>query len=342
MFVLGGLYRYITIEVQKVVMVLAVVYAIVAHTDMDGVAAGALYVYLNNVEEYRVFFTEPFLLHKALGKVSSAYYERVVILDIGINSRVYEAVLDYIKLLREHEIPISWYDHHVWSNEWINTLRNLGVNLYLDQATCTVGVVAKYTKPLRENVDTNFVESLVRGVCAGDMWKFDHWLGGFYVRLVRRKDKDAWRKEVLKTLAKGVLWAESFEKKVEEHMDRELMLLSKGVGVLAKNVNGLKLAVARSLEDVENSFVAAYVMGRYDADVVVIASPDGRLSFRSRNYDVGKLAYLLGGGGHKYAAGAKVEFPWWLRFLSKLRKDAFLHYVLYLVSQKLKLAEPGQ
>lgn len=311
------------------------VYAIVTHTDIDGVASAALYLYLNNNPEYRVFFTEPFMLYKALDKVASAYYERVAIFDLGINSRVYDLVLEYINLLRRSGIQVSWFDHHVWDSKWVNDIAGRGVELYLDHSTCATGVVAKYVRPIRANIDTVFVENLVKGVCAGDLWRFDHWLGGYYVRVVRRGDKDSWRKTVLKVLASGVLWSSEFNDKVVEHVDSELRYFTQNLRVVTGSVGGLKLAVAESNEYVENSFLASYLIGRLGADIVVLVSGDGKLSFRSRNFDVREVAHALGGGGHKYAAGAKISLPWWVKMLSKIKQDALLHYTMRLVARKV-------
>lgn len=312
------------------------VQAIVTHTDIDGVGAAALYLYLSGNPEYRVFFTEPFLLHRTLDKVASAYYEKVVILDLGVNPAVYKEVLEYLLLLRKQDIPISWYDHHLWVDEWISDLKAVGIKLHVDTSTCTTGVVAKYTKPERGSVDEKFVKELVMGICAGDLWKFDHWLGPYYVRLIRRRDKDSWRKQVLKVLASGKHWIPELEEKVVEHVDRELEVLSGKLYYVEKRANKLKVVVAESCERVENSFLAAYIMGRYLADIAILVSRDGKLSLRSRDVDVREIAFRLGGGGHVYASGAKISMPWWVKFLSKINKKFLLSYVAELVAKIIR------
>ena len=311
------------------------VYAIITHTDIDGVGAAALYLYLSGNPEYRVFFTEPFLLHRSLAKASSAYYERIVILDLGINPQVYNEVLKYVSLLRKHEIPISWYDHHVWEDRWVRDMEALGVELHIDRSTCATGVVAKYVAPRGNVKETGFVDELVKGICAGDLWKFDHWLGPYYIRLVRRKDSNSWRRQVLKVLASGKHWTPEFDQKVVEHVERELGTLTSKLDLVEKNVNGLKVIVAESHEDLENSFLAAYIMGRYSAEVAVLVAVDGKLSFRSRGVNVRDLALELGGGGHPYASGAKVKVPWVVRFLSRINRRFLLNYVAELTAKTL-------
>ncbi|MEM0004181.1 MAG: DHHA1 domain-containing protein [Desulfurococcaceae archaeon] len=310
------------------------VVAIITHTDMDGAGAAGMYLYLSNNPEYRVFFTEPYLLHKALSKVTAAYYDKVVITDIGINPGVYSRIIDYLSMLKRNNTSIIWFDHHVWENRWVTELTNLGAELYIDKSTCATGVVAKYIKPTGINVDENFVQEVVNGVCSGDLWRFDHWLGPFYVRLVRRRDNQAWRKLVVKTVASGKLWIPEFDEKILDHVERELILFSDKIQVVEKNTGNMKIVVTESNEEVENSFIGAFLIGRYSADIAVIASSDGKLSFRSRNVDVRNIALKLGGGGHIYASGAKIDVPWWIRILSKVNKKVFLNYVAEIVARE--------
>lgn len=315
------------------------VLAIVTHTDMDGAGAAGVYLYLNNNPEHRIFFTEPYLLHKVLSKVASAYYEKIVITDIGINPVIYSKILEYLSLLRKQGVPVIWLDHHMWENLWIKDLTNLGVELYVDKSTCATGVVAKYIKPRRTNIDEGFIREIVNGVCAGDLWTFDHWLGPYYVRLLRRRDDKSWRKLVVKTIASGKLWIPEFESKILDHLDRELMFFSGKISVVEKNIGKTKIAVAESNEEIENSFIGSFLIGRYSADIAVIASSDGKLSFRSRSINVRDIALKLGGGGHLYASGAKISIPWWIKLLSRVNSKIFLNYIAEIVAREVEISQ---
>jgi len=306
--------------------------AIITHTDMDGAGAAGLYIYLSGIQNYKLFFTEPYLLNKTLVRVLNANYERLVLLDIGINPSVYGEVVDYISRLRKRGVSIAWFDHHIWSEEWLRELRDLGVDIFNDKSTCATGVVAKYVEPRRNPVDSVFVSELVKGVCAGDLWRFDHWMGGYYLRLVRRIDSNTWRRNVVKTIAEGRLWSSEFDEKILTHVESELKVLSRGLSTLDKYANGLKIVVAENNEEVENSFIAAFLIGRYNADIAVLASIDGRLSFRSRSVNVREIAVRMGGGGHVYASGAKIEVPLMVRLLGRIERKTVLSYVLNRVA----------
>ena len=95
--------------------------------------------------------------------------------------------------------------------------------------------------------------------------------------------------------------------------------------------NGVKIAVTLSIEGIENSFLAAHVMGRYDADVVALTSLDGKVSLRSKKHNVRELAYVLGGGGHVKASGCKLKIPWKIRLKSLIDKKAVINYVLQTI-----------
>jgi len=306
--------------------------AIITHTDMDGAGAAGLYIYLSGIQNYKLFFTEPYLLNKTLARVLNANYERLVLLDIGINPSVYSEVVDYISRLRKRGVSIAWFDHHIWSEEWLRELRDLGMDIFNDKSTCATGVVAKYVEPRRNPVDLVFVSELVKGVCAGDLWRFDHWMGGYYLRLVRRVDSNTWRRNVVKTIAEGRLWSSEFDEKILTHVESELKVLSCGLSTLDKYVNGLKIVVAENNEEVENSFIAAFLIGRYSADIAVLASIDGKLSFRSRSVNVREIAVRMGGGGHVYASGAKIEVPLMVRLLGRIERKTVLSYVLNRVA----------
>ncbi|MEM1713831.1 MAG: DHHA1 domain-containing protein, partial [Desulfurococcaceae archaeon] len=91
-----------------------------------------------------------------------------------------------------------------------------------------------------------------------------------------------------------------------------------------------------SNEEVENSFIGSFLIGRCSADIAVIASADGKLSFRSRSVNVRDIALKLGGGGHLYASGAKVNIPWWTRLLSKINSKIFLNYIAEIIAREVE------
>jgi hypothetical protein len=305
---------------------------IVTHTDMDGVAAAALYMYLTG-EDAAVIFAEPYNLNRVLYKVYKRKPRKLILFDLGLNSDSIDFVAGIAELVRGKGGAIQWFDHHVWDSTWVDRLKSLGVELYIDRSTCATGVVARYGKPVRGDIDSKFVEEIVEGVCGADLWRFDHPLSPFFMRLVRRRDSDEWRLKVLNTLKQGTLWTQEFEEIVLERFIKEVEELSKPLSYRIFEVNGVKVAVVEKSKDVENSILAARVMGLTRADIVVVADRSGKLSLRSRGVNVRNLAAALGGGGHPQAAGAKIDLPLIVRIASLISNTAVLNYVENVLKQ---------
>ncbi len=308
-------------------------YVIVTHTDIDGVAGAALYVYKAGISPSRVLFAEPYNLVDVL-KNAGIVEEKLVIIDLGVNPPTLSGLIDELKTITSRGAFVEWYDHHVWSDEWTALMRGLGVRLYVDTSTCSTGVVAKHS-PRLTKVDEVFLAELASGVCGADLWKFDHWLSPWLLRLIPRRGGDSWRIHVLNTLSKGVLWSDEFTRYVSSRAEWELKAYSEFINSvrLVESCN-LKIAYIREPR-VNSSLAASIVLGRRGADIAVIIGSDGKLSFRSEGFDVRMLAAKLGGGGHVYASGAKIQVPITVRLKSFFNKEALMDYVHRVVSTTL-------
>lgn len=314
-------------------------YIIVTHTDMDGVGSAALYIYLYNKPPEKIYFTEPYLLYKTLKKIVGSDYavKNIALMDLGMNKNTMDKIIEYIRILRGKNIDIEWFDHHVWDEDWINKLKELGVKIYIDRSTCAVGVVAKYARQYGNNVDEDFVSELVRGVCAGDLWRFDHWRGPWYLRLIRRHDDPEWRLKVLEKISRGVLWDEEFTAKVVERFEKELYGYKMvDDTILTREINDIRIAVVLQNKSIENSFTASYTMGRTNADIVAVVSKDGKVSLRSRNINIRNLALAFGGGGHSRAAGFKIKIPLIIRLKSFFSNNAIQEYIMLKLVEKIR------
>ncbi len=313
-------------------------YILVTHTDMDGVGSAAIYTYLQGKPPAAIYFSEPYTLDRVLGRIKSKTIRgrRLAVMDLGMNPRIIDKIIEEIRRLSREAAGIEWYDHHVWDGEWVERLKGIGVRVNVDRSTCAAGVVARYAPRGRNMIDESFLEEIVRGVCAGDLWRFDHWRGPWYLRLVRRRDSVKWRLHVLKVISSGRAWSQEFTDKIVERVEVELMEYRVvDEYILSKTVDGIRIAVAPNSKLVDNSFVAAYVMGRTDADIVGIIGRGGKLSLRSRSYNIRDLAVKLGGGGHPRAAGALVKIPLIVRIKSLFNKSILLEYVLNAIASNI-------
>ncbi|OYT37787.1 MAG: phosphoesterase [Desulfurococcales archaeon ex4484_58] len=299
---------------------------------MDGVGAAAIYIYYHGIKPKQIIFTEPYLLDKIFNKISRVRgVDKIVFSDLGLNNNYIYLAVNTLRKLIDQGITIEWYDHHVWEDEWIARFKGIGVKINIDRSTCGAGVVAKYA-PRRKEIDEKYVDELVKGICAGDLFKFDHWRGPWFLRLVRRRDDDKWRLYVLEKLVNGNGWCKEFTEKVVERLEQELNgynLLKESL--IIKEMNGIKIAVAPQIEFIENSFSAAYIIGRFGVDIVAITSRDGKISLRSLEYNIRDLALKLGGGGHPRAAGFKLKIPLSIKLKQLIDKKTLLNYVLEIL-----------
>lgn len=313
---------------------------LITHTDMDGIGAAAVYLAALRPPDFKLFFVEPYQLDYALRKINFEECESVAIMDLGVNPPIFPKVVELVSSLTSKKILVRWFDHHIWETSWMRQVEEIGVELIHDTSTCATGVVYNYAVNKMGFKDYEFLE-FVRGVCAGDLWSFDHWLGGFYLRLVRRRDSDSWRDFVINKILQHEFVNESFIEKVEMSVNSELRVLSGELLLSLRSLrNGYRVAAVGGNEEVDTSFIASYVLGRYDVDMVVVVSPEGKLSLRSRSVNVRDLAVAMGGGGHPKAAGAKIEIPVSLRIVSLLDKKALLNYVLDQIDKHSDLIKP--
>lgn len=304
-------------------------YAIVTHTDIDGVSSAALYSYVCcDSAPKRVNFVEPYLLHSLASELAkSRDVDKIVFMDLGLNKNAFTSLLNALERLAKSSVLVEWYDHHVWEKEWIEKFEELGVKLFIDRGTCTVGLVAKHAPRGRE-VDDSFVRELVSGVCGADLFKFDHKLSPWFHRLVSRRDSDEWREYVFERISSGTLWCPEFTNRVVERFNREIEEYRSADELIEiREFRGLRIGIVMSSEHVDSSLLASYALSRYSLDVAVVSSVDGKLSMRSVEYNVRELAYALGGGGHPRAAGAKIRIPLAVKLKALVNKSLMLKYV---------------
>ncbi len=304
-------------------------YMVVTHTDMDGVGSAAVYIHYRGYKPSKIMFTEPYLLTKAFKKISKIRNVRTIaFMDLGMNQKTYEYIKPILEKKIAEGIEIEWYDHHIWDKEWLDNFREIGVKINIDNTICAAGVVAKYA-PRRSNINKEFIEEFVKGVCSGDLWRFDHWLGPWYLRLIRRDDPDSWREEVLNTILKEKLWDKSFDTILIDRVEKEINSYKELVRLVKlKRIDGVLFAFVKANKYIENSFAAAYIMARKNAEVVAVISDKGKVSLRSKEINIREIAKALGGGGHPHASGFAVKIPIIIRIKKLFSETAVLDYIM--------------
>lgn len=272
---------------------------LITHTDLDGVASGALILKKYGHVD-KILFTQPHNLHSRLSGVPSG--STVYITDLGVNEASINKIKENVKRILGSGGEIFWFDHHVWEESWIKELTELGVILYVDTTTCSAGVVSKYL-----NVEDS--EELVKATCSVDLWLMNDWRGNFLSRYVGYAGGTSWKEKSLKKLINfnGSIDPEISEV-VEEAITKELKIYSKALRkAKIKERNNIKIVYyLKDQEEHLTSYIANILMSRYGADIAIICRR-GSVSLRSRSIDVRRVALSMGGGGHPRAAGASLN-----------------------------------
>ncbi len=316
---------------------------VVTHTDLDGVGSAAAFLRIAGRRPGRdstIAFTEPYELHELLGDLER-HIERgdvLAITDLGLNDDTRRPIRDVMEKLTARGVRVEWYDHHVWSEDDIASLRRMGVNIYIDRTTCATGVVVRYAPILWKTAPDSLLEELSKAVCSADLWRWDHSLSPKLFRAVgSREASREWRLKVIEKFLSGILWDEEMERRLEEYVNEELRNMSSILKtVYVREAGGVRIASAyKENGPPANSILGALLLSRYKAEIAVIIRPNGGLSLRSRRVNVQRIAVKLGGGGHVRAAGAKIEIPLWIRIAGMITPRALSYYAAYRVSKAL-------
>lgn len=305
---------------------------LITHTDLDGVASGAL-VLKKCGRLDKIYFTQPHHLHARLAGVPNG--STVYITDIGINKTSLDKIKENIKRIVGSGGEVFWFDHHVWEESWITELTEMGVALYVDRATCSAGVVSKY-------LGVEDSEELVRATCSVDLWLMNDWRGNYLSRYVGYAGGTSWKEKALKKLAdfNGTIDSEINEV-VEKAITTELKIYGKALKkAKIKRCGDIKMVYYfKDQEEHLTSYIANILMSRYGADVAVICRR-GSVSLRSRSLDVREVALSMGGGGHPRAAGAGLKPDLIRRIMYFLGlKNLYTEWCVSKVLQHLSLTQ---
>lgn len=317
--------------------------AVVTHTDLDGVAAAAIYHRIAGMvpgEDSVVVMTEPYRLHRALGSLRDV--GRVAIMDLGPNASTFNTIVKVLAELGTGGAVVEWYDHHRWEDEWIRALQDAGVKVFVDTSTCAAGVVAKYASKVYDVDVDDFTRRLVSATCAADLWRWDDPLAPRLYRVVDRYKGargDEWKRKLIRGFFEGALWWPDLDEALEDYLRLEFRGFEKALrNTVRTSYRDCSFAVTLKDPGPPNaSILGNALIDRLGVDFVAIVRRRGRgISLRSRSVNVREIAYRLGGGGHPRAAGAPLDMPLLYRLLSILYPKVRLRRAVQLIHSVLE------
>lgn len=119
--------------------------------------------------------------------------------------------------------------------------------------------------------------------------------------------------KIVQHLAQGIFWTEEFEQALKDYVDKkEKMLRQMMKSILIKKCLDINFAYVLASNFLLSSEAGQNVLEKHKAaDIAVILYPDGRITFRRKDnitLNLVDIAKLFNGGGHEFAAGAKLNF----------------------------------
>lgn len=224
-------------------------------------------------------------------------------LFVAIDSSNYSMIAGAKELEQPKTIPFIVMDHHI-SNTGFGK-----INLIDSKATSTGELLFKVFKDWKIELDSNIAKSLLTGII-GDTGSFQYQNVGAETLETAAKliklgaDKD----EIIYNIYRNISFTEvKIWGKIIEGMeiDHKYHFVWSAIPITVyHDIVGIESAK----EDAANLFFP--IVKDTDFGIIMEERDDGALSvsFRSRSgFDVSKIAEEIGGGGHKAAAGARIE-----------------------------------
>jgi oligoribonuclease NrnB/cAMP/cGMP phosphodiesterase (DHH superfamily) len=141
-------------------------------------------------------------------------------------------------------------------------------------------------------------------------------------------------KQLADSLSRGAFWNDHYEQLHRDYLARKRAALQDILSHLAiKNIAGTNFGFTLAPQFLPTADAGQHVLDSHaGVDVSVVLYRNGRVSFRKRDacaHNLAEFAKLFGGGGHAYAAGAKLaQFP-------SVTRDNFSS-ALFALDQKLR------
>lgn len=271
------------------------------HDDLDGIASAAIVknAFQSDIELIRVNYGD-------MWKPEDVKGNEVFVLDFSFPN-----MLDLAHSCR----VLNWVDHHrtameqqkkAWDSEEIFGIRSL------DKAGCEL--TFEYMHPAGTPVP-----DIIKYISDMDMWKFNYERTRAICEAAQYEltgpDSDLWPILFTPALADQLLDDLEVHGSVllEAKRQRVKRIFEKGTDVA---LFGQRARLMNATSDISEA--GEYVYSKTEYDMAVLWQViEGKvvLSFRSNSVDVGKIAERLGGGGHKTASGAIVDFPTLLKIM---------------------------
>jgi oligoribonuclease NrnB/cAMP/cGMP phosphodiesterase (DHH superfamily) len=237
---------------------------------------------------------------------------QIIISDLGLNEDMIEQFRELLAFLKSNQWTISWIDHHPWSEKAIDTAKEAGVRLVLDNSENLCASELMYKTFL---IDNQIAKTLSTIAHTTDFFTKDQVIPplpelitfyktfpDFYERL----------SEMAKKVSHGILWDIEMQNDFNRYTKiRDQEKEKTFEKIITETIeNGLKICIIPASPYLQTSLFAEEVFEKTHGDVAFFVNSEGKVSIRRNNKEIDcekVAAYFLEGGGHKFAAGARLR-----------------------------------
>ncbi len=283
------------------------VIAIIYHGDLDGIIGASLIARWASERGSRWILYHSTVrglrrrLREVANQVRSSFFGgAIALVDLAVGSRS-DAVL-YSQLLRN--VKAAWFDHHPWPPGAADQLLRAGIEVYHARDMVSAELVAR-ALGLRDEYSAKLVEVARRDdTCQEGEGLEDKW------RVVLRAIDDTSR--VVKSFVEGDLWPEWAQRIYEAEAPKYYGVVEDVASRLrVYEFEGVRVALVPMEPSVDVCSVQKALWKRgwnpESVEVEVYVYPRA-VSIRSVKLDASCIARLMGGGGHRRAAGAPLRY----------------------------------
>lgn len=282
---------------------------------LDGIAAAAIlfrYAQLKKTDCRLGGFLNYINMDEKFEEMSKLKNNFIFILDFSPEQ--IKELDQNLRLINRHNKLAYWNCHHPYDALTISTMMK-----YIHSLDFS-GTMKKSNKPETKlcSADLTCNKFLPNDAVAITLKKIAHDIE-FWIRQNQNAIKLADliqsgfdKKELIKTLSRGVTWSEQYEKIRNEYLERKNKALTDLMkNLIIKKYVDLRFGFAVSSNILSSADAGQKMLDNHSAvDVAIILFRNGKISLRRRNnidIDLSKIAELFGGGGHPYAAGGKIQ-----------------------------------
>ena len=278
---------------------------IVAHWDIDGIASAVLVAQHYNIPIDNIRLSSTSKIHKFVKELVSVGLNHIFILDLNPNEKI---IREIARVTRKRGTGVTIVDHHEWDQstlEFVESLHNLRLVLN-SSSPCTAKLVHDSilsNAPLREEYKLLLDMAVDDDTYSNRIPLTSKW------RVLLRWGDWSLRYRTLESWLDGLVWPEWAEIEFQKVWKEYEQLLSTAVkSAEDANVEGMRILFVYPDQKVHPGDLQHYLekIAKKQADVYIFVYGKS-VSLRSAKLNVAEIARVLGGGGHKKAAGASLN-----------------------------------